>query len=134
MISSDSVFKFSRRIRSQTMPSWIEDVCLQAADKAQLEFDRLNTMADMKLDDNAGSIVRGLFREFSLPREQRDAISERLVNDGTDTLYDVYNAITSVANDDNVASNPLHVRQLQQAAGILSTHHDFCPSCYRTIN
>ena len=134
MISSDSVFKFSRRIRSQTVPSWVEDACLQAADKAELEFTRLNTLADIKLDEHAGSVVRGLFREFQLSREQRDAITEQLVNEGSDTLYDVYNAITAVANDERVATTPMHIRQLQQAAGILSQHHEFCPSCYRTLN
>lgn len=134
MISSDTVFKFSRRIRSQTVPAWVEDVCVQAADKAEMEFNRINELAGTRLDDNAGSLVRGLFREFQLSSEQRDAITEQLISSGSGTLYDLYNALTAVANDSRVATTPLHVRQLQQAAGILAEKHQFCSECYRSLN
>jgi len=130
-ISCDNVFTFSRRIRSTTMPAWVEDVCLMAADKAQDEFDRLRALANTKIKHHGGHIIQGLFREFALPKDTREMIATRLVDEGADSLYDVYNAITSTANTSDMT--PVQIRHLQQAAGLLAKNHDFCPTCHRTL-
>lgn len=130
-ISADNVFTFSRRIRGQTLPSWVEDACTFAADKAAEEFERLTVLARTPVTSHGGHIIQGLFQEHSLPKELRELIATSLVDSGAETLYDIYNAITAVAN--HTEATPAQIRHLQMAAGHLAKYHEFCPSCHRTL-
>ncbi len=132
-VSTDNVFTFSRRMKSQTVPSWVEDAVGLAADKAEEEFNRVDVLAKTPLDSSVGKVVSHLFSDNKLPKDQREAVQAALLETGVETLYDVYNALTSVANDERVSGNPLQALHLQEAAGSLAIHPEYCGSCHRML-
>jgi len=134
MISVEAVQKWSRRNDATNVKEWFEVAVGECYGAIEAEFAKVQRLDAIKLEDHGAEVLKGLFAEFKVGTKARVAIMDNVVNEQAETLYDVFNAITYAANDEELADSPLAIRNLQSVAGGVATHPAFCPFCYRVLS
>lgn len=132
-ISAEAVQKWSRRADTENIQEWFDEAVKECYTAVEGELAMVRQLANVKLADHGAEMINSVFASFKVNTKARTAIMDNVVNSQAETMYDVYNAITAAANDEELAASPLAVRGLQQVAGGVLQHTSFCPSCHRVI-
>jgi disulfide oxidoreductase YuzD len=130
MISQELVSKWSRRSDSSNLDDWFTEAVQSCNESIEHEFDRARDLQEIPVEKHGAEIIRAIFSEYKISPAMREAITDNVVNEGAETLYDVFNAITSAANNADFVENPAMVRTLQSVAGSVALHPQYCPSCF----
>lgn len=127
--------KSSRRHTPADPYQWIQEntaIVWQAADS---QFERLRVLAETRLPTHdRGELVDHVFNELRIPLVAREYITDRMLTEGADTMYDFFNHITYVASHSIVAEEDprLQVRLMSTAAQ-LTDHPAICETCMRLL-
>jgi hypothetical protein len=133
MISQDLVSKWSRHADESNLDSWFREAVEACNESIEQEFQRTKDLQDIPVDKHGSDIIRAIFSEYKISNKMREAITDNVVDEGAENLYDVFNAITSAANNEEFQGNPQAVRMLQAVAGSVAAHPQFCPSCFSLV-
>jgi hypothetical protein len=105
------------------------DSVLHSMESAQ---ESLQLMARTPIGSNVHQILREIFETHKVPVRDRKVVIDNLVQDDQLTMYSLMQAITSVANNDEL--DPREQAALMSVGGNLAHQaDDRCDSCHRLI-
>jgi hypothetical protein len=130
MLSKEILSKYSRKSDVSNLDEWFTEAVTACNETIEEEFARTLHLQDVPVEKHGADILRSVFSEFKVSPAMREAITDNVVNDGADTLYDIVNAITAAANNEEFAENPQLVRTLQSVAGHVAAEPEYCPRCF----
>lgn len=133
MISQELVAKWSRRSDSSNLDDWFTEAVDACNEAIEGEFQRARELQELPVEKHGAEIIKAIFSEYKISPAMREAITDNVVNEGAENLYDVWNAITSAANNADFADNPAMVRTLQSVAGSVAAHPQYCPQCFSLV-
>ena len=128
--SSMNVFHCEKKNYGSVI-AWAEEAAQKAWAKAEDEVEILKSMDTTKLPTQTETIVRKLISVASVPRTVRQALIQRVQDDKPQTMYDLWNIITSIGQGFGETANLSG--QMKLAAGKLMEHYTVCPSCRRPL-
>lgn len=126
---------FSRRRNDvEDVESWIDRTASMAVEAIAEEADRVLRTKNYKISGHIGDVMSSVFDTYRVPTDIRDLVTERILNEGAETVYDIIEALTyHVSNDIELASSPKDRNRLMTAAGNIALHPEACPSCHRVF-
>lgn len=95
-------------------------------DAKSIEF-----LQTIEVGNHAGTLFNDVFEKNSLPVGIRKLVREEYVDQPGQTLYDLWNAITLVADRTELEDSPANRKKVMEAAGKLADHPQSCPNCHR---
>ena len=133
MMSKEILSKYSRKSSIDHLDEWFREAVGACNETIEAEFARMMHLQDVPVDHHGAEIIDSIFTEYKVSPAMRTAITNNVVHNGAETLYDVLNAITSAANDEEFADNPQLVRTLQTVAGHIAAEPEYCPRCFSLV-
>jgi len=114
----------------------VYDWARQAVDEVlggmEMALDEIQGLVDIPVDGIAADILKDIFSTYNIHREEREAITANMVEAVNLNMYEVMNAVTSVANTPGLS--PARVEQLLAAGGdIPHTIVSRCTSCNQKL-
>ena len=115
--------------------NWIKMNIGHARVESEKMFDSIARLADKKIDANMMDFIENMYEQLKVPEKVRDLITRRVVKEGAETLYDLFNHITYVAsNYKSVRQDPELSARLMRIGGHFAEHiEDSCSSCSRPV-
>jgi hypothetical protein len=137
MVAPVTLVKWQRRAGQggeEGIYEWIEMAAGAAYDALKNEHERLMRTKEVGLTEHVGEVMNSIFSTYKVPADIRDLITDRVLNTGATTVYDVIDAMTYViSHDPEVVDNAQLQVRLMTAAGRVAAHPDVCPSCHRVM-
>lgn len=131
LISAETKFKWSRKTESQPLVDWFGERVLACMEGLTHELDKVDNLIKLPIAEGSRArVLDGVFREYEMSDRMRQGVLERLADAPPRNMWDVTNAITNVANDEEYSENPLTIRRLQTIGGHMSTKLHVCDSCH----
>lgn len=127
--------QMSRRHPADDAYEWIRANAAAIWENRQQQFEALAHAREVALPElNAGELIDHIYRNFTIPRAAREAVSDRILHEGAGNLYDLINHITYVAsNNEELASDFELQSRLFSQAGEIASHAQLCPTCNRLL-
>jgi len=135
-VSTDTVMKLTHRGGGgpDDYEAWSRDAVNFVFDHANREFDRLKTMNQIKVSDHISSMLQGIYTEYKVPVRAQKEITDYVIDNQVETLFDLYNAVTYIAsNSDTFSDDPKMVDHLMKIGGRIACHPEICFSCFRVM-
>ena len=112
---------------------WLVTSMGSAVNESNSMFTSIAKLADKKIDANMMDFLENMYDQLKVPEKARDLITRRVVKEGADTLYDLFNHITYVASNYRaIRENPDLSARLMAIGGHFSEHiEQICKSCNR---
>lgn len=133
--TNSSSGKWSRRSGGQEeseVYEWARSAVDEVLGGLEGSFEALQEMARTPVAGDVNQILRETFVNYKLPARNRQAVIANLVEDDQLTMYSLMNAITSVANSENM--DPRERAVLMGVGGdLVHAVNDRCDSCHRLI-
>lgn len=95
------------------------------------DSDSVKDLQGLTVGNHAGTLFNDVFERNSLPVAIRKLVREEYVDQPGQTLYDLWNAISLVADRAELEDNHVARIKVLEAAGKLAAHPQSCPSCHR---
>lgn len=133
MMSKEILSKYSRKSDISNLDEWFIEAVASCNETIEEEFARFRHLQEVPVEKHGADILHSIFSEFKVSPAMREAITDNVVNEGADTLYDVVNAITASANNEEFIDNPQLVRTLQTVAGHVAAEPEYCPRCFSLV-
>lgn len=119
---------WSRRGGPQTeeeVMAWAGDQVDQILGGLEHHLDQVEALNNIPVEGDVVDVLRDVFTNNGIPNQYQSAIVEAAANSDVHTMYDIMQAVTSVANGPGIA--PGHINQLLAAGGELpALHHTRC--------
>ena len=114
---------------------WLSDSIKKAEKESRKMFDSVNKLAKNKIDVNLMDFLDNMYEQLNVPETVRDLITRRIVKEGAEIMYDIFNHVTHVAsNYKRVRENESLSARLMRAGGHFAQHlEDMCRTCSRPI-
>ena len=129
LVSEVAVERY-RHMAGDDSSKWLDEAITAALDAADAEFERLEQMDAIPLDDHLAEYMARAFKEFSVPSGMRDKIREEVGIQRPRTLYELFNIVTDFAsNSDEALSDASLSARMMASASRMSAHLDICDSC-----
>jgi hypothetical protein len=133
MLSKEILSKYSRKSDISNLDEWFTEAVTACNETIEEEFARTRHLQDVPIERHGADILHSVFSEFKVSPAMRGAITDNVVNEGADTLYDIVNAITAAANNEEFSENPQMIRTLQSVAGHVAAEPEYCPRCFSLV-
>ncbi|HEC65240.1 MAG TPA: hypothetical protein ENI23_08100 [bacterium] len=131
MISADQSFKWSRNTETIPMEEWFEERVTEGLNLITEELNKVDTLRNTLVDPkHRHDVIANVFSEFGLSDRIKHLVMERFLQEPPINMWDIVNAITNVANDEDISDNPLQVRRIQLVGGEIAAKASVCPTCY----
>jgi len=134
MMSKDILSKYSRKSDVANLDSWFTEAVTACNESIDAEFARMMHLQEVPVEHHGADILSSIFSEFKISPAMREAITNNVVNEGAENMYDVLNAITSAANDEEFEESPKMIRTLQSVAGAIAAEPEHCPRCFALVH
>jgi hypothetical protein len=133
MMSREILAKYSRKSDVSNLDEWFRDAVSSCNETIEEEFARTMHLQEIPVERHGADILHSIFSEYKVSPAMREAITNNVVNDGAETLYDVFNAITAAANNEEFVDDPHMIRRLQTVAGHIAAEPEYCPRCFSLV-
>lgn len=133
LLSKDILSKYSRKSDVANLDEWWTEAVTACNETIDAEFARMMHLQEIPVEHHGADILHSIFSEYKVSPAMREVITNNVVNEGAETLYDVLNAITMAANSVEFADNPQMIRTLQAVAGHVAAEPEYCPRCYSLV-
>lgn len=131
LISAEAKFKWSRKTEATPLADWFGERVQACLDGLAHEFEKIDTMIKLTIPDgHRAQVMANVFQEYELSERIRHGVLARLADAPARHMWDVVNAITNVANDEEYSENPQTIRRLQSIGGDITTKMHICDSCH----
>ena len=111
--------------------TWAYDTADTLLRAFKRDADSVKDLQDLTVGNHAGTLFNDVFDRNSLPVTIRKLVREEYVDQPGQTLYDLWNAISLVADRAELEDNISARIKVLEAAGKLAAHPQSCPSCHR---
>lgn len=134
-VSTNQVAHFTRKSAGDTpFTEWYPDAVRTIYNQAEVEYDRLKSLQDVKLPDYTAEMLDGMMEQYGVPPLIRGKVADRLINLPVHDLLGVWQHITYVAsNYAKVVEDPSLIRRLQLSAASIAHNQHICDSCHQLI-
>jgi len=132
-VSSEIVSKWSQK-QTGGVPDivrWAEEIAAEAWARIDGYMEKVKALVDVRLNGFTSHTLNDILDTYHIPGEVRDAIIDRVVDEGAHNLYDIFNAITYVASHD--VEDPRAAGRLMLIGGNLADNQEICPHCHRVM-
>jgi len=139
MVAPVTVVKWQHRAGQsgdEGIYEWIAEAAGAAYDALKVEHERLMVTKQIALTDHVGEVMNSIFETYKVPLDIRELITERVLNTGATSVYDVIDAMTWIISHDLELCSPERAQmqiRLMTAAGRVAAHPEICPSCHRVV-
>ena len=112
---------------------WVQESVEKAMDVGRGMFKSIEKLADNKIDANLMDFLETMYDQLKVPENVRDLITRRIVKEGAENMYDIFNHITYVAsNYKAIREDDALSARLMRIGGHFAQHiQDICNSCNR---
>ncbi len=110
---------------------WAHQALTISYENIEEEFNRVRGLVNRPVTEHSDRFTNKLFREYPVPRTTTNALLDGV--ERSETLYDVFNVITSHANNPDYEGDPLRIEQIQMMAGRVASHSEFCEYCHSEL-
>lgn len=124
---SGHIIRVTKEDNEMALEDWMAPVIRTVCDNIQGELERIKNTTKMKVDNHSINIMNQTFREFPLPKETRETLTDQA--EQSQSVYDIVNLLTAEANNPEWAGTPARIRALQTAGGFITEHQSVCPHC-----
>jgi len=133
LVAPMTTFKW-RRNSNENVESWLAQAAALAVAAAQSEAERLLDMKNYVMDGHVGDVLDSMFQTYRVPVDIRDMVTDRVLNTGATTMYDLVDAFTYIVSNDIELGDDPHARhRMMMAAGEMAAHPESCPTCHRVF-
>lgn len=133
LVAPMNTFKW-RRNSNENVESWLAQAAAMAVEAVASEANRLLDMKNFVMDGHVGDVLDSLFQTYRVPVDIRDMVTDRVLNTGATTMYDLVDAFTYiVSNDIELGDDPRARHRMMMAAGEMTAHPQACPACHRVF-
>jgi hypothetical protein len=133
-VSMQNVAHYTKRDFEQEFPEWFPGKVLEVYNAAELEYDRIKAMQEVKLPEHTAERMDSMLEQFSVPPVIRGAVAARIIDFPVENLLGLWNHVTYVAsNYAAVREDPSLVRRLLSAAGSMVRNQHICDTCHQVI-
>jgi hypothetical protein len=131
MVSAETKFKWSRKTETTPLTEWFEERLTACKEGLEHEFEKIDQMIQTPLaEGHKADVLGNVFAQYELSDKMRHAVLKRLTDAPPRHMWDVVNAITNVANDEDYVDNPHTIRRLQMIGGDMATKLHVCQACH----
>ncbi len=81
---------------------WPRDSVDEIMGDMEAQFDQVQSLTRLGTEGNTADVLRLIFDEYAVPISQQNPIQQRLLEQESLTMYKILNAITEVANDEEL--------------------------------
>lgn len=119
--SMADVGAWSRRVDGQESDVfvWAADAVNEVLGGMEHKFDEVQALAHMNVAGNTADILREIFSQYEVPVSQRDQIMATLLEAENLTMYTIMQAITQVANGNEI--DPRRADRMMRIGGAIPT-------------
>ena len=112
---------------------WVTSNIGHAFKASEGMFNSIANLADRKIDADMMDFLENMYEQLKVPEAARDVITRRIVKEGADTLYDVFNHITYVASNYRAIREDASLSaRLMRIGGHFAQHVEaICNACNR---
>ena len=131
MVSANEVYVYNRKQGFDGQDAWITDGLGTALGALSNEVQRVQSLKEYIVDhEHITNYINHVFDQTGVNQKSRLAVLERVIQQQPETLYDLMNAVTSVAH---IIENRGEVYQLQSVGGYIVQHAESCNACHRPL-
>jgi hypothetical protein len=101
--------------RSDAVFEWAADAVDEVLGGLEGALDNVQAMTEIDLRGTTRETLRDVFREYGIPKTQRDSITDRMIDEENLTMYSLMQAVTQAANSSDMS--PVDVNRLMTIGG-----------------
>jgi hypothetical protein len=120
-LTQDNIWKRKRGTDALDAYTWASESVDAVLGGMEANFDAIQALTVLDVEDNLPHVLSGIFTEHKFPHQLRQAVQNNLEisDDDALTMYTVMQAITSVANSENL--DPDRADTLMRVGGLIPT-------------
>lgn len=125
---------WKRRSRKEDIGPWLQRTIIESRKVFGQSIDKLQGLCGIKIDKNTSEVLDSILEQSMVPRQLQKVVRNTLIDDGANTLYDVYNILTKVDTHSSVfEEHPNAKGILNNVASDLACHSKLCPVCHKQM-
>ena len=129
MVSANEVYTYNRKHGLDGQDVWMVDGLNTALGALTNEVQRVQALKDVPVDnEHVTNYINQIFDSMGVNQKSRLAVLEKVIAQQPEDLYDLMNAVTSVAH---TIENRGEVYHLQSVGGYIVQHAESCDACHR---
>jgi len=125
---------WKRRGGKEDIGPWLQRTIIESRKVFSKSVDQLQELCGIKIDKNTSEVLDSVLEQSMVPRQLQKVVRNTLIDDGADTLYDVYNILTKVDTHSSIfEEHPNAKGILNNVASNLACHSKLCPVCHKQM-
>lgn len=123
---------WKRRSGKEDIGPWLQRTIIESRKVFSKSIDQLQELCGVKLDTNTSEVLDSVLEQSMVPRQLQKEVRNALIDDGANTLYDIYNTLTKVDTHSSIfEEHPNAKGILNNVASNLAVHSKLCPVCHK---
>lgn len=129
MVSANEIYTYNRKQGFDGQDVFMVDGLQMALGALSNEVQRVQNLKEVAVDnEHITNYINHIFDQMGVNQKSRLAVLEKVIAQQPEDLYDLMNAVTSVAH---VIENRGEVYHLQSVGGYIVQHAESCSKCHR---
>ncbi|MCK4824345.1 hypothetical protein KA005_51815 [bacterium] len=125
---------WKRRSGKEDIGPWLQRTIIDSKKVFGQSIDTLQKLCGIKIDKNTSEVLDSVLEQSMVPRQLQKVVRNTLIDDGADSLYDVYNILTKVDTHSSIfEEHPNAKGILNNVASNLACHSKLCPVCHKQM-
>lgn len=125
---------WKRRSGKEDIGPWLQRTIVESRKVFGQSIDKLRELCGIKIDKNTSEVLDSVLEQSMVPRQLQKVVRNTFIDDGANTLYDVYNILTKVDTHSGVfEEHPNAKGILDNVASNLACHSKLCPVCHKQM-
>jgi len=131
MISANEIYTYNRKQGFDGQDTFIVDGLQMALGALSQEVDRVGALKGLAVDhEHITNYINHVFDQMGVNQKSRVAVLEKVIQKNPQNLYELMNAVTSVAHTIENRGEAYHI---QSVGGYIVQHAETCKACYRPL-
>jgi len=133
--SEHSLGGWKRRNQKEDIGVWLTRTITEASKLFDKEVDSLRALCGIKVNKETSKVLDSVLEQSLVPRQLQKEVRNTLIDDGANSLYDIYNILTKVdTHSDIFNDHPNSKGILDRVASHLVAHSKLCPVCHKQMD
>jgi len=130
---ANQVGGFSRRgSTEEDALAWAQESVDEILGGLEHTFDQVQALTTQPVGGDVVTVLKGLFREFGIPKRERTRIIETMADTTELTMYELLSAVTMAANIEGLDDRDVH-RLLNMGGHITHASTGLCSTCHQLL-
>lgn len=130
---ANQVGGFSRRgSTEEDALAWAQESVDEILGGLETTFDQVQELTQQPVGGDVVTVLKGLFREFGIPKRERTRIIETMADTVDLNMYELLSAVTMAANIEGLDDRDVH-RLLNMGGHITHASTGLCSNCHQLL-